>query len=63
VSKSLFTSRIFWVNAISASLEVAQALSGLNVVPSGALTIVSNCLTIALRVVTKTPVHVVSQEQ
>lgn len=63
MSKSLFKSKTFWVNAISTTLEVAQLLSGTQIVPPGTLTIVTGVLNIALRKVTSQPVHVVAPSE
>ena len=56
MSKSLFTSKSFWLNTLTASVEVTGALSG--VIPPGALTLVLAGLNVAIRLVTKGPVHV-----
>ena len=55
VSKSLFKSRIFWANVISAGLELTQVLP----IPPGYVALATNLFTIALRLVTTGPVHVV----
>ena len=60
MSKSIFASRTFWVNVVSTSLEVAQALSGTQVVPPGALAVTTNLLNITLRLLTSQAVHVVA---
>ena len=58
MSKSLFKSRIFWANLLTAAVELSGALSGF--LPPGALQLATNVLKIALRLVTSDPVHVVS---
>ena len=58
MSKSLFKSRIFWANLLTAAVELSGALSGF--LPPGALQLAPNVLNIALRLVTSDPVHVVS---
>jgi hypothetical protein len=58
MSKSLFKSRIFWANLLTAAVELSGALSGF--LPPGALQLATNVLNIALRLVTSDPVHVVS---
>tara|TARA_R110000824_G_scaffold128499_3_gene289328 strand:+ start:1426 stop:1689 length:264 start_codon:yes stop_codon:yes gene_type:complete len=58
MSKSLFKSKIFWANAITAMVELSGALSGF--LPPGALQLATNVLNIALRLVTSDPVHMVS---
>jgi len=56
MSKSLFKSRIFWANILSAAAELSGALTGF--VPPGALTLVTNVINIALRLVTSQPVTI-----
>ena len=56
MSKSIFKSKTFWVNVLSAGLELTQVLP----IPPGTLLLVTNALNIALRVITEEPVHVVS---
>lgn len=63
MSKSLFASKTFWVNVISASLELAQALGGVQLIPAGSLTLITNILNIALRAVTEQPVHLVKPKE
>lgn len=62
-SKSIFTSRIFWVNAVSLALEIAQLLTGTNIIPPGYLAIGVNALNIALRRLTTGEVHVVTPRE
>ena len=59
MSRSLFVSKTFWLNILTASVEVTGALSG--VIPPGALTLVLAGLNVAIRLVTKGPVHVLTQ--
>ena len=59
MSRSLFTSKTFWLNVLTASVEVTGALSG--IIPRGALTLVLAGLNVAIRLVTKGPVHVLTQ--
>ena len=59
MSRSLFVSKTFWLNVLTASVEVTGALSG--VIPPGALTLVLAGLNVAIRLVTKGPVHVLTQ--
>ena len=56
MSKSLFASKTFWLNVLSAGLEVSQVLP----IPAGYLTLGTNVANIALRLVTDTPVHVIA---
>lgn len=58
VSKSLFASKTFWFNALSAGAEALQLISKTQIVPPGAIAIVSGFVNIALRMVTTQPVHV-----
>jgi hypothetical protein len=54
-SKSLFTSRVFWFNVLTAAAEVSGALTG--VVSPGTLTLIVNGINIGLRLITTRPVH------
>lgn len=56
MSKSLFKSKIFWVNLLTAGSELSGVLTG--VLPAGTLTLIASVLNIALRMVTTSPVHV-----
>lgn len=56
VSKNITRSKIFWVNVLTAAVELSGALTGL--VPLGTLQLVTNVLNIALRLVTSQPVTV-----
>jgi len=62
VSKSLFASKTFWFNVLSAGGEVVQLLSGVHVVPAGTLAVAGGIINIGLRFVTEQPVHVVSPQ-
>ena len=59
MSKSLFASKAFWTNCLVAAIEVTGALAG--VIPPGALTLVLAGLNVGLRILTKGPVHVLTQ--
>lgn len=59
VSKSLFTSKTFWFNALTSAAELAQLLSQVHLVPPGALALAGSLINIGLRMVTTQPVHVV----
>ena len=59
MSRSLFVSKTFWLNVLTASVEVTGALSG--IIPPGALTLVLAGLNVAIRLVTKGPVHLLTQ--
>lgn len=54
VSKSLFTSKTFWFNVLSAAAELTNILP----LPPGTVILVTNLINIALRVVTDKAVHV-----
>lgn len=56
MSKSLFKSKTFWLNAMSLGLELSQVLP----IPAGTLLIVTNVLNIGIRMLTETPVHVIA---
>ena len=56
MSKSLFASKAFWLNFLTASVEVTGALSG--IIPPGALTLVLAGLNVGVRILTRGPVHV-----
>lgn len=56
MSKSLFKSRIFWANLLSAMAELSGVLTGF--VPPGALTLATNFINVALRIVTSQPVTI-----
>ena len=58
MSRSLFVSKSFWLNVLTASVEVTGALSG--VIPPGALTLLLAGFNVAIRLVTKGPVHVLN---
>lgn len=63
MSKSIFTSKIFWVNLVSGLLEIGQLLTGTNLIPPGYLSIGVNALTIVLRRLTSGEVHVVTPRE
>ena len=54
VSKSLFKSKTFWFNILTAAAELSQVLP----IPAGTLVIVASIINVALRFVTDEPVHV-----
>ena len=58
MSRSLFVSKSFWLNVLTASVEVTGALAG--VIPPGALTLLLAGFNVAIRLVTKGPVHVLN---
>lgn len=57
VSKSLWKSKVFWFNVLTASAELMQILP----LPPGAVTIAAAVINIGLRFVTDKPVHVVAE--
>ena len=59
MSRSLFVSKTFWLNVLTAAVEVTGALS--SVIPPGALTLVLASLNVAIRIITHGPVHVLTQ--
>jgi uncharacterized membrane protein len=59
MSRSLFVSKTFWLNVLTASVEITGALSG--IIPPGALTLVLAGLNVAIRIVTHGPVHILTQ--
>ena len=56
VSKSLFTSKLFWFNVLSST----AALLGVIPLPPEYVAVGTGVINIALRFVTTTPVHVVA---
>ena len=60
--KSLFSSKIFWLNLISATIEVLQYLSVMELAPPGVIAVSVNLLTIALRMITTASVYIVKPE-
>ena len=56
VSKSLFASKVFWFNVLTAAAELTSVLP----LPPGTVVIAASVINIALRFVTTKPVHVVS---
>ena len=59
MSRSLFVSKTFWLNVLTASVEITGALSG--IIPPGALTLVLAGLNVAIRIVTHGPVHILTR--
>lgn len=57
VSKSLFTSKTFWFNVLTAAVDLAGYLP----LPPGTAVLVVSGLNVALRVITKGPVHVLTE--
>lgn len=55
MKKQWWKSRIIWTNIIAATSEGVNLLAGL-IIPPGAVAIVSNVLTIALRFLTSQPI-------
>ena len=55
-TKSIWKSKTFWINVISALLEVAQLLTGTQILPPSTLTLIMNVLNILLRRITSTSV-------
>jgi uncharacterized membrane protein len=55
-TKSWWQSKTVWINIISLLLEIAQAVSGVQWIPVGILTIVVNILNIFLRFLTNTKI-------
>jgi len=58
MSKSLFKSRTFWFNVLTASAEIAQVLP----LPPGTAIIVSSVVNIGLRLLTNSAVTVVPEK-
>lgn len=56
MSKSLFASKLFWFNVLSAAAELTQILP----LPVGTVAVASNLINIGLRFVTTQPVHVIA---
>ena len=54
--KSLWTSKTFWFNVLSALLEVFQLVTQYQLLPPGITTIAVNIINIFLRMVTTQPV-------
>ncbi len=57
MSKSLFQSRIFWVQVLTAAAELSQVLP----LPTGVATVIGATATAILRVFSAQPVHVLPQ--
>lgn len=58
VSKSLFASKTFWFNVITAAVE----LSGVLPIPTGVATAVVGIGNVLIRLLTNQPVHVVNAQ-
>ena len=56
--KSLWQSKTFWFNLLSALLEVAQLVANYQLLPPGVSTVIVNVINIALRTVTTEAVTV-----
>ena len=56
VSKNILKSKIFWVNVLTAAVELSGALGGM--VPVGALQLTTSVLNILLRLITNQAVTV-----
>ena len=56
VSKSLFISKTFWFNVLTAAAEIA----GIVPLPPGTAVLIVAGINVALRVITKGPVHVLA---
>lgn len=54
-SKPIYKSKTFWWNILSAAAEYSQVLP----LPPGVAILIANGVNIALRLITKEPVHVV----
>jgi Mg2+/citrate symporter len=57
-SKSIFKSKTFWFNVLSAAAEVSGALTG--VVPPGTLTLIVNGINVGLRLLSDRPAHLIT---
>ncbi len=55
MSKSLWKSKTFWFNVLTAAAELTQVLP----IPAGTLTIVAAVINVGLRMTTSEPVHVI----
>lgn len=55
VSKSLFLSKIFWVQVLTVTVELSNVLP----LPAGTVAAIGGVATILLRTITDQPVHVV----
>lgn len=55
--KKWYSSKTVWLNVISGLLELTQVFTGLDIIPSGTLTIIVNVLNIALRRITSDPMQ------
>ena len=57
VSKSILSSKTFWLNLLTAGAALADVLP----VPPGTALLITSAINIALRVVTRGPVHVLTE--
>lgn len=57
ITKHWYNSKTIWINVISSFLEIAQLINGINLLPAGTLTLITNLLNIILRFVTKAPLE------
>ncbi len=55
MSKSIFASKVFWFNILTAAAELTQVIP----LPAGTVTIIAAVINVGLRMVTEKPVHVV----
>ena len=62
-SKSIFQSRIFWINVAAAALEGLQFATDAKLLPTGSISTSANIATIVLRRFTAGEVHVVSPRE
>ena len=62
-SKPWYVSKTIWLNIISALIELGQVFLDLNILPSGTILLIINVLNIILRVITKTEVIAVKQNE
>jgi len=56
MSKSIWVSKMFWFNLLTAAAELTQVLP----LPAGTLAIATSLINIGLRIVTDQPVHLVT---
>lgn len=59
-SKSIFKSRMFWVNVGAAVLEGLQLVTDARVLPAGTASLAANVATVVLRRFTAGEVHIVT---
>lgn len=58
MSKSLFASKTFWFNALTAVAELTQVLP----LPVGTVAVIATVVNVGLRFVTDTPVHILPKK-